>query len=175
VTLEGELVWSGYAGQPITYTWSADDQSAISHHGAGTTDSATFTWTAPGRRRITVTATDGIAAASATRDALVYAVSVSGPGQADTGKAVTFEAGVTPETWTRPITYTWEATDQTPITHAGRHAFDDSAAFTWRSGGTKTVTVTAHIGEAVMQAVHTLGIEGAALDKHLFMPMVTRQ
>ena len=26
VTFTGDLIWSGYAGQPITYTWTAADQ-----------------------------------------------------------------------------------------------------------------------------------------------------
>ncbi len=172
--LDGELVWSGYDDQSITYTWTADDQSPITHTGESTTDSATFTWATPGRRRVTLTATDGITTASATRDALVYAVSVDGPAEADTGEAATFTTSVMPEIWTHPITYTWQATGQTPITHVERYEFDDSATFTWHSGGTKTVTVTARIDQVTIQTGHTIEIEGLVLNEHVFLPLVVR-
>lgn len=171
---DGELVWSGYADQAITYTWTADDQSPITHTGPTTMDSASFAWTTPGRRRTNLTATDGAAAASATREVLVYAVGVDGPTQVDTSEAATFTASVTPEIWTHPITYTWEATDQMPITHVERHAFDDSAIFTWHSGGAKTVTVTAHIGPVAIESIRTIHIEESVLDKQNFLPLVLR-
>ena len=173
-TFDGELVWSGYAEQSITYTWTADGQSPVTHTSPTTRDSATFTWTTPGRRRIILTATDGAAAASATRDALVYAVDVGGPAQAHMDEAVALTASVTPEIWTHPITYTWEATDQTRVTHVERYAFDDGATLTWHSAGAKSVIVTAHIGEATIQSVHTIHIEGSVLDRQIFLPLVLR-
>ncbi len=172
---DGELVWSGYADQSITYTWTADDQSAITHGGAGTTDAATFTWTTPGRRRIILTATDGTAAASATRDVLVYAVNVSGPTEGDTNQAANFTAAVTPEVWTYPITYTWEATGQPPVSHTESDKLTDSAAFTWHSAGAKTITVTADIGEAAIRAVHAVEIEEVVLNQHIYVPLVVRE
>ncbi|MFP4346610.1 MAG: hypothetical protein ACLFU8_18140 [Anaerolineales bacterium] len=172
---DGELVWSGYADQSITYTWTADDQSPITHTGTTTTDSVTFTWTTPGRRRIILTATDGTATTFTTRDALVYAVSVGGPVQADTGEAATFTASVTPEVWTYPITYTWEASGLPAVTHIGSHEFDDSATFTWRSAGSKTITVTADIGAMAIQAVHAIEIEEWVLDNYIYVPLVVRE
>lgn len=173
-TFDGELVWSDYADQSITYTWAADDQSSITHTGPTTTDTATFTWTTPGRRRINLTAVDGAAAASATREVLVYDASVDGPAQADTGADTVFTANITPEIWTHPITYTWQATDLTTIENSDIYELNDSATFTWRSAGPKTVTVTAHIEEATMQAVHTIEIKGLMLNEHIFLPLVVR-
>jgi hypothetical protein len=171
----GELLWSAYAGQAITYTWTAEDQAPITHTGSTTTDGATFTWTTPGRRRLTLTATDGAESASATRDLLVYGVSLSGPAEGDTDHAATFTAAVTPEVWTHPITYTWQASGQSPVTHTGSYELTDGAAFTWLSAGPQTITVTAHIGEAAIRAVHAIEIEGVVLDQHIYVPLVVRE
>ncbi|HQK15568.1 MAG TPA: hypothetical protein PLJ78_16675, partial [Anaerolineae bacterium] len=84
VTMTGGLVWSGYTGQPMTYTWTAAEQITTTHPGLTVTDEITFTWTTRGDKRITLGVTDGVTVAYATRTALVYDVTASGLTQGDT-------------------------------------------------------------------------------------------
>ncbi len=173
-TFTGKLVWSAYAGQPLTYTWTAADQITVTHPGLAATDSVTFTWSTPGEKRIALAATDDSASAAAVRAALVYGVNAGGPAQGDTNHAYTFNANVTPSTGF-PITYTWEATDKTPIVHTNSYLTNDNATFSWTTPGTKTITITAAIAGAATRAVHTIHIKGIVLDKFVFLPVVLRQ
>ncbi len=175
VSMTGNLVWSGYAGQPINYTWAATEQVTTTHPGLTTTDEITFTWVAPGEKRITLTATDGDASASATRAALVYNVTASGSTQGNTNHTYTFNAAIAPEITTFPITYTWEATDKAPIVHANLYQTTDSVALAWSMPGTKTITVTAAMAGATTHDVHEIVIKGLVLDEHVFLPLVLRQ
>ncbi len=174
-TFTGNLIWSGYAGQPITYTWTATEQMTVTHSGLTATDNVTFTWATPGEKRITLAVTDDITSAHATRAALVYDVTASGLTQGDTNHTYTFNAAISPEITIFPITYTWEATDKAPLVHANLYQAYDSAAFTWTMPGTKTVTVTAAIAGATTSSVHLINIEGLVLDKFIFLPLVLRQ
>lgn len=173
--LTGDLVWSSYTGQPITYTWTATDQVTTTRPGLAATDAVTLIWGTRGNKRITLTATDGLTSVSASRSALVYDVTASGLTQGDTNHAYTFNAAIAPEITNFPITYTWEATDKAPIVHANLYQTYDSAAFTWTMPGTKTITVTAAIAGATTYDVHEIVIEGLVLDKHIFLPLVLRQ
>jgi hypothetical protein len=172
-TFTGTLVWSGYTGQPITYTWATTNQVTVTHPSLTNTDSATLSWDTPGEKRVTLTATDGAASASAVRAALVFGVDMNGPAQGDTNHAYTFNADVTPAVLSFPVTYTWQATDQTNVVHPGQST-TDSAAFTWTTPGTKTITATAAIAGATAQSVHTIAIEGIVLDQFIFLPLVQR-
>jgi hypothetical protein len=73
-------------------------------------------------------------------------VTVSGPPTTPLQPDVVygFSASVTPVTATLPITYTWEATDQTPEIVSG--GVTKSKDFSWSVGGTKHITVTADNG-----------------------------
>ncbi len=174
-TLTGDLVWSSYAGQPITYTWTATDQVTTSHPGLTITDAVTLTWSTRGEKRIRLAAADGAAAAFATRSLLVYDVTASGLAQGDTNRAYTFNAAISPEITIFPITYTWEATDKAPIVHANLYQTYDSAAFTWTMPGTKTITVTAAMAGATTYDVHEIVIKGLVLDKYIFLPLVLQR
>jgi len=173
-TLTGNLVWSGYAGQPFTCTWTATEQVTMTHPGLTAADRVTLTWTTRGEKRITLAATDGAVSAAATRALLVYDVTASGPTQGDTNHAYTFNAAILPAITSFPITYTWEATDKAPIVHAGCYQTYDSAAFTWITPGAKTITVTAAIAGAVAQATRIIHIEGIVFDRFIFLPLVLR-
>lgn len=175
VPLTGDLVWSEYAGQPITYTWTATDQITVTHPGLAATDSVAFTWATRGDKRITLTTTDGVTSAHTTRAALVYDVTASGLTQGNTDHAYTFNAAIAPEITIFPITYTWEATDKAPVVHANLYQTYDSAAFTWSIPGTKTITITAAMAGATTYDVHEIVIKGLVLDKHIFLPLVLRQ
>ncbi len=67
----GDLIWPAYAGQPITYTWTATEQMTVTHAGLADADNVTFTWAAPGVKQIALTATDGVSSASAIRTVFV--------------------------------------------------------------------------------------------------------
>ena len=72
------------------------------------------------------------------------AVSIAGPFEGAIDTAYTFTATVSPLTATLPITYSWQATGQSPITHTGGD-LSDTVMFTWTSGttGTQLITTTA--------------------------------
>jgi hypothetical protein len=69
-------------------------------------------------------------------------VTISGPATGVVQVNYTFTATVNPITTTLPITYFWQATGQSPVTHTGGD-LDDTVTFNWNTPGTKTITVTA--------------------------------
>lgn len=54
-TWRAAVVGPGYNGESLTYTWSATDLTPLVHTARGATDTATFLWTTPGLKRVTVT------------------------------------------------------------------------------------------------------------------------
>jgi len=68
-------------------------------------------------------------------------VVVRGPVWGLSGVPHSFTAAVSPVNATLPITYAWQASDQSPVTHTG--GLSDTITFTWEVTGTQTVTVTA--------------------------------
>ena len=72
----------------------------------------------------------------------VTQVTINGPTTGLVGPAKTFTAAIEPLIATQPISYVWQATGQTPVTHFGG-SISDTVAFTWNSPGQKTITVTA--------------------------------
>jgi len=160
----GTLLWDGYTGQPITYTWTAEGQTLV-RPGLAKSDTVTLTWDTPGEKVLTLTATDADTQASATRAILAFAASVTGPTAGKTNHAYTFTADVTLGGY--PATYTWEATGQAPTTL-------DSVTFTWPVSGTQTITVTAVIEGAPTQAVHTITIEETVYH-FIYLPLIQRQ
>jgi len=140
---------------PLTYTWEATGQTPVVRGGLGLTDTMAWAWVVPGPQTLTVTVqnVDGYAV-----DTHVFVVEVApaevaiaGPLTGTVGTAYTFLATVNP-TATLPLTYTWEATGQTPVVHSGS-GLTDTVAFTWPVTGTQTITVTAQ--NAWGQAVDT--------------------
>jgi plastocyanin len=70
------------------------------------------------------------------------AVRIAGPFEGVINTGYTFTATVSPPTATVPITYFWQATGQSPITHV-ESDFSDSVTFTWTLGTTRTQLITA--------------------------------
>lgn len=171
----GTLAWPAYAGQNVTYTWTATERTPIIHTGAKTVDSASLTWNTPGEKRITLTAAGGVGPVSAVRSVLAFDVAASGPPTGKTERLYTFNAALAPDTVGLPITYTWAATDKVPITHANSYLTYDGVTFSWDAPGTKAITVTASIGGAQMLARHTIEITGAVPDKHVYLPLMLRE
>ncbi len=68
----------------------------------------------------------------------------------------TFTAAASPVNATLPITYTWQATGQPPVTHTG--GLSDTASFTWSVTGTQVLTVTASNTGGMATATHLITI-----------------
>jgi hypothetical protein len=85
-------------------------------------------------------------------------VDVIGPVTATLGISSTLTASVAPITATLPITYTWQATDKTPIVRT-EGGLSDTVGLDWTAIGTKVITVTA-LNEcgAGVSATHTIEV-----------------
>ena len=86
---------------------------------------------------------------------------LTGPLTGTANTNILFSAAVLPISTTVPITYTWEADEQLPVTHASSNSLSDNIAFTWATTGTKLVTVTADNGLGVVSDTLTIEIEEA--------------
>jgi hypothetical protein len=134
------------ATTPITYTWEATGLPPVQHRLVNdTVDYANFTWDEIGTKAITVTASNpgGTVLDTHLMDIIlkVPIVSLSGPDLGILGAENVFTATVVPEDVLLPITYTWQATEQIPITNTS--GLSDSVNFRWDEPGTKVITVTA--------------------------------
>lgn len=169
--------------QPLTYTWQTSQQATITHTG-DLTDTAVFNWLTPGAKTITVTARNSLGAVTATHlitisqvmSEPVISLDVTGPITGLTEMTYSFTALVTPVTATQPITYTWQATDQSPIIHTG--SLTDTINVTWTFTGTKIITATADNGISMpVTAVHTITIAAPPIITngwHLYLPIVSK-
>lgn len=85
-------------------------------------------------------------------------VTLAGPQIGAFDSAYSFIASVDPITTALPITFSWEATNQLPVTHVSM-AVSDTQVFSWTAGltGAQWITVTAH------------NAAGSALDTHLIL------
>ncbi len=173
---------------PITYTWEADTQTPVTHRNRGIEDSMTYIWTITGPQVITVAAANECGVeASATHTMTIKeptscdpitSLLPDGPPTTTVDALTIFTATVGPTTATLPITYTWRATEQTPVVHAGRDSISDTVSFTWGISGTKDVTVTAanECSEFVSAPRH-VHVEDAPEEEEawaIYLPLVTR-
>ncbi len=158
------------ATTPITYVWQATGQTPMTHTN-GVSDTITFAWSAPGTQVITVTATNAAGAVLGIYTVMInvppISVSISGPTAGTVNTSYVFTATVNPPTATQPITYLWQATGQSPMTHT--NGVSDTAAFTWSTAGTQTITVTATNAAGMVSNTQTIAI--AELPK-LYMPIL---
>jgi thermitase len=84
------------------------------------------------------------------------AVSIDGPTEGLVGTERTFIANVHPITAAQPITYVWQATAQTPITHTG--GLSDDFTCTWDVIGPQQVTLTVANTGGIVTVTHTITI-----------------
>lgn len=87
----------------------------------------------------------------------VTAVRINGPTVGNTSTDYTFDAQAGPLDATAPFTYTWTATDQSPITIVTSNT-THSVAFNWATAGTKTVNVTAENCSGTASDTHQVTI-----------------
>lgn len=151
---------------PITYVWAVTGQPPITCTNEGLTSTVTFPWLLARTQEVTVTAVNIQGSATATQPVsvtepvtgvAVAGVGLSGPAQVLVGTGATFTATVTPPDATVPLTYTWQATGQLPVTHT-RAQRNDTVAWTWDTPGIQTFTVTVQNagGPVVQVAVVTV-------------------
>jgi uncharacterized repeat protein (TIGR01451 family) len=132
---------------PITFNWRAVGQTPLTTTG-GLSSSIVFTWTTPGTKVITVTASNITSTKQVTGSILITAPSLipieivalelKSVSPINVGVRVT--TTVTPISVTQPITFDWRAVGQTPFTTTG--GVSSSRVFTWTTPGTKVITVT---------------------------------
>lgn len=96
-------------------------------------------------------------------------VQIIGPAKGTPLTTYDFQAGVN-ATLDVPITYTWEATGQTPVSHVGR-GLTDTVQFTWNVTGTQLITVTASNAFTMVVDTHTLAL---VTFYDIYLPMVVR-
>jgi hypothetical protein len=132
------------ATTPITYTWEASDLPPVQHVGE-TTDRIEFSWDEVGTKGITVTASNAGGSVVDTHlvemNSLIPIVSIFGPTESKVGIENVFTASSMPTDVVQPITYTWRASGQLPITHTD--GLSDTVSYMWDDPGMQVITVTA--------------------------------
>lgn len=98
------------------------------------------------------------------------AVNIAAPNEEIFGKAITFNASVLPPTATIPITFSWQATGQTPIDHV-LYSVSDTMTYTWQVTGTQTITVSAANCGGSVTNTHLINL----YHSRIFLPVVLRQ
>ena len=144
-SLHFEATASDPGNDTLTFTWNFGDGSANAS-GIGL-DTIDHTFADDGEFNVTLTVTDGAAAAEASVTVTVLNVSptidsVTVPGQAGEGASVTVTARASdPAGPNDPLTYTWNFGDNTPDQTGAsvQHAFADDGSY--------TVTVTVSDGD----------------------------
>ncbi len=98
-------------------------------------------------------------------------VSTSGPTEGTVNAAYIFTATVSPVTATLPITFTWQASGQAPVTHTG-NGLSDWVTYTWplQKAGRQVITATAMNAASVVTSIHTLTIAA----HRVYLPLVLK-
>jgi len=96
-------------------------------------------------------------------------VQIIGPARGLPLTTYDFLAGVN-ATLDVPITYTWETTGQTPVSHVGQ-GLTDTVQFTWNVTGTQFITVTASNAFTTVVDTHSLVL---VTYYYVYLPMVVR-
>jgi hypothetical protein len=157
------------ATTPITYVWSAANQSPQTVTGAGLSSTVVFTWNVLGPQVVTVKATNqgntvtNTFVVTASVIAMTSAEITAPVSTAPTNTPFTFTANILPVSTTLPINYTWTATGQSSQTQAGVNSLSSSIIFSWPTGGTKVVTVTANNGGSSAIATRTITVTNVNL------------
>ncbi|MEZ4734863.1 MAG: S8 family serine peptidase [Caldilineaceae bacterium] len=149
---------------PVTYSWQATDFAA-QVQSAGQSSAMTFTWSTPGAKVITVTATNEGGTVSQTPALTVTvvgptAVTLAGPTQGWVGEKQNFLATVVPPTVTVPITYQWQVIGWPPFTQTG--GMTNTVAITWPRPGAYDVVVYAINAGGTVSATQSITLTAVA-------------
>ncbi|MBI1880240.1 MAG: hypothetical protein HYR94_18805 [Chloroflexi bacterium] len=96
-------------------------------------------------------------------------VTITGPTAGAINTASTFTATVTPTTTTLPVTYTWQATEQSQVVTT-TSTLSHSIIFTWITTGAKAITVTATNEAGTVTTTHAITID---LNK-VYLPIISK-
>lgn len=158
------------ASWPIVYRWDATG-APLQVHSGGIADGAFFTWTAPGQYTVTVSASNALSSADDSQVVEVaviapLSVTISGPRSGVSARLYTFRATPAPMPLSRPLTYTWQASDQATTNVSG--GSESTAAFTWETAGEKEVGVTvANAGGRTESVFRVAIVEG----NQIYLPL----
>lgn len=152
------------ATTPVDYLWEATGYEPVIHYGT-LTDNINLSWDTPGTKIVTVTATNGLESYTDSIEIEIAgtppsSVIIDGPTNGTTQNNYQFTANVNPEA-TTPITYTWSATDQSPIIQVGE--LSNSVNFSWTTPGNKTVQVTASNSDGSVSDTFSINITSSAI------------
>ena len=101
----------------------------------------------------------------------VQSVTINGGNACPIGLACSFSATVDPNTATVPITYTWQASEQSGAVHQTTATIDYFYA-TWSVASTQYVTVTAQNAFGDATASHTFEVK--SFDYAVYLPLVLK-
>ncbi len=146
---------------PITYTWEATEQSAVS----GQHSAVTYTWATTGTKTITLTVENCESSVVDTHQIVINApapacefpltgLTLGGPTTGFVETEYTYTATPVPANATLPITYTWEADGQVAV--SGQQS---AITYTWTTPGTKAITVTAQNCGGTIVQYYTVNVQ----------------
>ncbi len=145
---------------PFTYVWQATGQSPVTHRGVGLRDTASFNWQMTDTQTISVTAINAFGTVSAMKIIEIVPFGdlvISGPATGTINTGYVFTASVMPPTAMEPITYLWQATGQSPLTHTV-NSQRDVVSFVWTVTGPQLITVTATNSTGTISNTKTVAI-----------------
>lgn len=98
----------------------------------------------------------------------VQSVDISGAVRGSLSTTYTFTASTSPLLASQPVTYTWEATGQAPVTRTG--SLTDTISYRWETEGVKTIQVRASNQGYTTVATHVITVG----DVRLYLPLLRR-
>ncbi len=101
-------------------------------------------------------------------------VSLAGTSTATVNSTYAFTASASPITYTTPITFGWQASDQAPVNQSSVMSANDEVSFTWFTAGAKTITVTATNAAGAATATRTVTVSPAIQRFEAYLPLVVR-
>ncbi|MDM8526634.1 FG-GAP-like repeat-containing protein [Anaerolineales bacterium HSG24] len=148
------------ATTPITYTWQADGQDVSTPAWVNAfTHTIPYTWDSPGQKTIILSATNFGDVVTATHVVTVQIppqqVVITGPITGPINIGHVFTATSSPITTSVPLTYIWQASNQT-ITEVYRSDLRHTIPLTWDEAGPQVITVTAINAGGSAMTTHTI-------------------
>lgn len=158
---------------PITYYWRRANGPSIIHTN-GISDSQLLAWATAGVQTITVTLSNEAGRITATRMVTIQlvaplTVTLNAPLTTTVGLSATVRAQVQPMTASSPLTYTWQATDQLPLTHTT--GFSDTVVYRWTKSGLVTIALQVRNSAGLVVNQQTLVVID---NRRLYLPLIRR-
>jgi hypothetical protein len=160
-------------GGALSYEWDFGDGSAYAF-----TSNTSHAYSSIGTFTVALTSTDACGYTDAATSSVIVdnippsGVVITGPITGVVETSYIFTATVSPAETTLPITYTWQATDQSLVAHSGG-GLTDTVSFAWSVTGTKTITVTAENVADIVTTTHTIIIE-APSNRPVYLPIIQK-